>query len=61
MLWDIDRYHKFYTRRVGADETYKTGDKLDYTMIVRGVKGETGDWTATKATVEQLKAKYPPQ
>lgn len=61
MLWDIDRYHKFYTRRVGADETFKTGDKLDYTMIVRGVKGETGDWTATKATVEQLKAKYPPQ
>ena len=61
MIWDLERYHKHYTKRVGAPETFKTGDKLDYTMIVKGVPDETGDWTATKAAAEALKEKFPPQ
>ncbi len=61
MVWDLERYHKFYTRRTSGGEAFRRGDRLDYTMVVRGVPGETGDWQATQAAVKELKAKYPPQ
>ena len=60
MIWDLERYHKFYTRRVGLPETFEAGQKLDYTMIVRGVPDESGDWEATRAAAEDLKRRYPP-
>ena len=60
MIWDHERYHKLYTRRVGGGEAFEKGTKLSYTMIVKGVSGETGDWKATTAAAEALKAKYPP-
>lgn len=60
MIWDLERYHKFYTRRVGAVERFEEGDELDYTMVVKGIAGETGDWAATLQAVEQLKEEYPP-
>lgn len=60
MIWNLERYHKFYTRRVGLPETFEAGQKLDYTMIVRGVPDESGDWEATRAAAEDLKRRYPP-
>jgi hypothetical protein len=60
MLWDLPRYHKFYTRRTEGGESFRAGDKLDYTMIVKAVPTETGDWTATKAAAEALKQQWPP-
>jgi hypothetical protein len=60
MLWDLPRYHKFYTRRTEGGESFTAGDKLDYTMIVKAVPTETGDWTATKAAAAALKQQWPP-
>jgi hypothetical protein len=45
---------------VGLPETFEAGQKLDYTMIVRGVPDESGDWEATRAAAEDLKRRYPP-
>lgn len=62
MIWDLARYHKLYTRRVGgAGESFAKGDTLDYTMIVRGVPGETGDWEATRRAAQALKREFPPE
>jgi len=62
-IWVVpDRYHKHYTQRIaGAGEQFKAGDRLDYEMIVRGVRDETGDWTKTQAAAAALKEKYPPR
>lgn len=60
MLWDLPRYHKFYTRRTEGGERFKAGDKLDYTMIVKAVPTETGDWSATRAAAAALQQQWPP-
>jgi hypothetical protein len=61
-IWDLDatRYHKFYYQANGA-RSLKQGEKLDYTVVVKVVTDETGDWAATKAAVTALKQLYPPK
>jgi len=58
LIWDLDRYHKYYLRQ-NLGETFKKGQKFDYTVIVKAVPKETGDWTATKAAAEQLIKIFP--
>lgn len=62
-IWVVpDRYHKHYTQCIsGAGQQFKPGDKLDYEMIVKGVRAETGDWTKTLEAARALKEKYPPK
>ncbi len=58
-MWDQERYHKFYVQH--NDGTSIAGDEvLDFTLVFTVVEGETGDWSATKAAADTLKAKYPP-
>ncbi len=61
-IWVVpDRYNKHYTQRVaGNGEQFAAGDRLDYEMIVRGVKAETRDWQRTLQAAGMLKQKYPP-
>ncbi|MBU0610354.1 MAG: hypothetical protein KKI08_20905 [Armatimonadetes bacterium] len=61
-IWDLDatRYHKFYYQANGPRQ-FKQGDKLDYTVLVKVVPQETGDWAATKAAASALKQLVPPQ
>lgn len=56
-IWDIPRYHKHYTQRCRG-EAFAQGDKLDYTMIVQIVEGETGDWEATQAAARELRGRF---
>lgn len=59
-IWDLgpERYHKYYLQ-ANLARSLKAGEKLDYSVIVKAVPGETGDWAATKAAVEALKTLYP--
>jgi len=58
-IWDHERYHKYYTQH-NDGASFKQGDELDYTMVVKVVPGETGDWTATRAAAADLESRYPP-
>jgi len=57
-IWDQERYHKYYVQH-NAAMSFAEGDKLDFTMVVKVVSGETGDWTATKAAAAELAKRYP--
>lgn len=57
-IWDLDRYHKYYLRSNNV-RSLKKGEKLDYTVIVKMVEGETGDWQATKTAAEALVKQFP--
>lgn len=58
-MWDEERYHKFYVQHnTGLDVA--EDDELDYTLVFTVVENETGDWAATRARAEELKAAYPP-
>jgi len=59
-IWDLARYHKFYYQ-ANTGRSVKRGEKLDYSVIVRAVPQETGDWAATKAAADTLKRLYPPE
>ena len=59
MIWDLERYHKYYLRQ-NKGQAFKKGDKLDYTVVVVAVPGETGDWEATKKAATQLMEQFPP-
>jgi len=61
-IWDLQatRYHKFYYQANGPRQL-KQGEKLDYTVIVKIVPQETGDWAVTKAAAGAMKQTYPPQ
>ncbi len=58
-IWDHQRYHKYYVQQ-NSGAAFAQGEELDYTMIVKAVPGETGDWTATKAAAAELAQRYPP-
>ncbi|MFO7947447.1 MAG: hypothetical protein R6V19_11620, partial [Armatimonadota bacterium] len=59
-LWDHERYHKHYTRRIGGDgEEIAQGESMSYTMISTGVE-EDGSWEKTRAAANMLKAQWPP-
>lgn len=59
MIWDLARYHKFYYQANTA-RAMKAGETLDYSVIVKPVENETGDWAATKAAAAELAKQYPP-
>jgi len=59
MIWDLDRYHKYYLRQNNG-QSFKKGDKLDYTVIVKAVPGEDGDWKKTRDAARHLLTLYPP-
>ncbi len=58
MIWDLDRYHKYYLRH-NDGQTFKQGDKLDFTVIVKAIPNETGDWKATQQAAAELMKQYP--
>lgn len=58
MIWDLDRYHKYYLRH-NDGQAFKQGDKLDFTVIVKAIPQETGDWKATQKAAEELMKKFP--
>jgi hypothetical protein len=60
LIWDLDRYHKYYLCQ-NRGQKFRKGEVMDYTVIVKCVAGETGDWMATKKAVEALKSQFPPQ
>ncbi|QDV20501.1 hypothetical protein Pan153_51760 [Gimesia panareensis] len=58
MIWDLDRYHKYYLRHNNG-QAFKKGETLDFTVIVKAVPEETGDWKATRQAAEELKKQFP--
>lgn len=58
MIWDLDRYHKYYLRHNNG-QSFPKGEKLDFTVIVKAVPNETGDWKATQNAVQALIKKFP--
>jgi len=57
-IWDEERYHKYYVQHNEA-MSFAAGDELDFTMVVKVVPEETGDWAATKAAAAELAQRYP--
>jgi len=60
LIWDKKHYHKSYYRSNEA-RSFKAGEKLDYSVVVKVAADETGDWVATKAAAEALAKSYPPE
>lgn len=58
MIWDLDRYHKYYLRH-NDGQAFKQGDKLDFTVIVKAIPQETGDWKATQKAAAELIKQFP--
>lgn len=58
-IWDHERYHKLYVQH-NSGAALAAEDELDYTMVVKVVPGETGDWAATRPAVADLERRYPP-
>ncbi len=58
MIWDLDRYHKYYLRH-NDGQAFKQGDKLDFTVIVKVIPQETGDWKATQKAAAELMKQFP--
>lgn len=57
-IWDQEHYHKYYVQH-NRGMSFAEGDELDFTMVVKIVPGETGDWEATKAAAADLAERYP--
>lgn len=58
MIWDLDRYHKYYLRH-NDGQAFKQGEKLDFTVIVKAIPQETGDWKATQQAAAELMKQFP--
>lgn len=58
MIWDLDRYHKYYLRHNNG-QAFKKGEQLDFTVIVKAVPNETGDWKATQQAAAELMKQFP--
>lgn len=59
-IWDLERYHKYYLQRC-MGEVFPAGACLDYTVVVKIVPGENGDWTATRKAAASLTECFPYQ
>ncbi len=57
-IWDLDRYHKYYLRH-NSGQSFKQGEKLDFTVIVKAVPHETGDWKTTRKAATGLMKQFP--
>ena len=53
MIWDLDRYHKYYLRQ-NRGQSFKKGDKLDYTVVVKALPEKPDGWHATRAAAASL-------
>lgn len=60
LIWDLDRYHKYYLCQ-NRGQKFSKGEVLDYSVIVKAVEGESGDWKKTKQAAANLKRRFPPQ
>ena len=60
MIWDKAHYHKYYLRQNNG-QAFEAGDRLDCTVLVEAVPGETGDWAATRTALEALREEFPPE
>lgn len=60
LIWDLDRYHKYYLCQ-NRGQKFRQGEVLDFSVIVKCVEGESGNWEATKKAVAKLKIQFPPQ
>jgi len=58
MIWDLERYHKYYLRQ-NKGLKFTEGQKLDFTVLVKVVPNETGDWKATQEAAEQIMKQFP--
>ncbi|NOY00504.1 MAG: hypothetical protein GXP30_12325 [Verrucomicrobia bacterium] len=58
MIWDLERYHKYYLRQ-NAGQKFTKGEKLDYTVLIKAVPNENGDWKATKNAALKLMEQFP--
>ncbi|MDF1746653.1 MAG: hypothetical protein P1V19_23360 [Gimesia sp.] len=57
-IWDLDRYHKYYLRH-NSGQSFKKGEKLDFTVLVKAVPNETGDWIETQKAAKLLIKQFP--
>ncbi|MDP7131073.1 MAG: hypothetical protein QF437_11320 [Planctomycetota bacterium] len=58
LIWDLDRYHKYYLRQ-NHGQKFRKGEKLDFTVIVKAVPDESGNWVATKRAATELAESFP--
>lgn len=58
-IWNQPHYHKYYIQQ-NQGQAFEKGQKLDYSVVVKVVPGEAGDWEATKAAARALAEAYPP-
>ena len=58
MIWDLERYHKYYLRQ-NAGQKFTKGEKLDFSVMVKAVPNESGDWQSTKNAAAQLMKQFP--
>jgi len=58
MIWDLERYHKYYLRQ-NAGQKFSKGEKLDFTVLVKAVPNENGDWKETQQAAAQLMKQFP--
>ena len=58
MIWDLDRYHKYYLRQ-NKGQKFSKGEKLDYSVLVKVVSNEKGDWKATRQAAKELMQQFP--
>ena len=58
MIWDLERYHKYYLRQ-NAGQKFSKGEKLDYSVLVKAVPNESGDWKITQEAAKQLMTQFP--
>ena len=40
-------------------QSFRKGEKLDFTVVVKAVPDETGDWAETKRAAAKLVERYP--
>ena len=59
MIWDLERYHKYYLRYTKG-EAFEKDKTLDFSVFVKVVPNETGDWMATKKSASDLIRRFPP-
>ncbi|WP_298862001.1 hypothetical protein [uncultured Gimesia sp.] len=57
-IWDLDRYHKYYLRH-NSGQSFKKGEKLDFTVLVKAVPNETGDWKETQKAASSMMKQFP--
>lgn len=57
-IWDLDRYHKYYLRH-NSGQSFKKGEKLDFTVFVKVVPNETGGWKETQKAATHLMKQFP--